>query len=186
MSRRLSLSLIFVLALLVVSLSYLCLPCEAARGKELRFSFQVNQKEKVTPSYCMAVWLESPEGNYVKTLFASDWLAYGGYSVEGVCPLWVEQSNWVENDLELPDAISGATPAVGPKNLSFEWKKKVLPPGPYRYRIEVHISADYNEIYSGEIELGNGSCVSNAQVGYEPEMHPEASNLLSDVMVIFE
>ncbi len=171
---------------MVLGLSLLSSPCIAAKSKELTISFQVNKKENITPSYCMAIWLETKEGTYVKTLYASDWLAYGGYSVEGVCPGWVEKSDWANNALELPDAISGATPGFGPKSMTFQWKKKDFPAGDYVYKIEVHLTADYNEIYWGEIEIGGPSSAGTTQVMYVPKEHEEISGLLADVMVVCE
>ncbi len=38
---------------------FLSRPCEAAKGRELVVSYQVLHKENVTPSYCMAIWLEA-------------------------------------------------------------------------------------------------------------------------------
>lgn len=171
---------------LLFSLSLISLPSEAAKGKNLVISYQVVNKEKAKPSYCMVIWLEKPDGSYVKTLYASDWLAYGGYTVEGVCPLWVEKSDWANNADELPDAISGATPAPGPREMSFAWKKKELPQGSYVYHIEVHLTADYNEIYSGEIEFGKDGCESKAEVEYLPGKHDEIADVLSDVKVVFK
>lgn len=173
-------------SILFLFLCFYSKPCEAAKGKELVFSFQIDNKEKVNPSYCMAIWLESLDGNYVKTLYASDWLAYGGYTVEGVCPIWVEKSNWATNADELPDAISGATPVVGAREMRFQWNKKELPAGRYIYKIEVHLAADFNEIYSGEIEFGKASSRSEAKVDYFPKKHEEIAELLSDVVVVSE
>lgn len=166
--------------------SVLSSPCEAAKSKDLIISFHVNKKEKVNPSCCLAIWLETVDGRYVKTLYASDWLAYGGYSIEGVCPAWVEKSDWANNSIELPDAISGATPGFGPKNMAFEWKKKDFPPGKYVYKIEIHLTADYNETYWGEIEIGGASSEGSTQVLYEPDRHAEIAGLLSDVVVVCE
>ncbi len=174
------------LSLIILVPLFFSKPCEAAKGKELIISYQVEKKEKVSPSYCMAIWLEALDGSYLKTLYASDWLAYGGYTVEGVCPIWVDKANWANNGDELPDAISGATPTVGSAEMRFEWNKKELPPGRYIYKIEVHITADYNEIYSGEIEFGKAAGVSKAKVDYFPKMHEEIAGLLSDVEVAFE
>lgn len=174
------------LSVLVIIGCFYTIPCDAAKGKELFISYQLVKKEKVNPSYCMAIWLETLDGAYVKTLYASDWLAYGGYSLEGVCPIWVAQSDWVNNADELPDAISGATPHAGAMEMRFPWKKKELPSGRYTCRIEVHLTADYNEIYSGEIEFGKASNRSEAKVDYYPEMHKEIAGLLKDVVLVFE
>jgi hypothetical protein len=175
-----------IILTVILAASIVALPCNAARGKNLIIRFHVNQKENITPSYCMAIWLEKPDGTYVKTLFASDWLAYGGYTIKGVCPGWVTKSDWANNAAELPDAISGATPRIGAMEKHFEWKKKMLPSGSYMVRIEVHSTGDFNELYSGEIELGKESYEYAATVDYLPKKHPEIAGLLSEVSIKFE
>jgi hypothetical protein len=170
---------------MILGAPFLSRPCEAAKSRELVVSYQLQKKENVNPSCCMAIWLEAMDGSYLRTLYASDWLAYGGYTVEGVCPNWVEKSNWANNAVELPDAISGATPKTGPAEMRFEWNKKEIPAGLYTYKIEVHLTADYNEIYSGEIEIGKKESVSKAKVDYFPKMHGEIAGLLTGVEVVF-
>jgi hypothetical protein len=171
---------------MILGALFLSRPCEAAKGRELVVSYQVLHKENVTPSYCMAIWLEASDGSYAKTLYASDWLAYGGYTMDGICPNWVEKSDWANNADELPDAISGATPAVGSAEMRFGWNKKEIPAGLYTYKIEVHLTADYNEIYSGEIEIGKETSVSRAKVDYFPKIHGEIAGLLTGVEVAFK
>lgn len=179
--QRSGIILFFAFLLLIIPENYV-----AARGKILTVSYVVNKKEKITPSYCTAIWLEKEDGTYVKTLYASDWLAYGGYTLEDVCPTWVSSASWATNEIELPDAISGATPRFGPGEMIFQWKKKDLPPGKYKYLIEVHLAAEFNEIYSGEIELGKAPSMSEAEVSYNPSKHEEVAGLLSDVKVVWE
>ena len=175
-----------LLVLLVLGGMLLPLPCQAALGKELTISFVVNKKEEVTPSVCMAIWLENEDGTYVKTLYASDWLAYGGYTMEGICPTWVEKAGWVTNETELPDAISGATPSFGPGERIFPFKKKDLPAGRYKFCVQIHLTADYNELYSGMIEIGKAPAEAKAEVSYSPEKHELISGVLSEVTASYK
>lgn len=174
-----------ILVLLVAGI-LLPMPCQAALGKELTISFIVNKKEEVTPSLCMAIWLEKEDGSYVKTLYANDWLAYGGYTMEGICPTWVEKAGWATNDTELPDAISGATPRFGPGERFFQFKKKDLPAGSYRFCVQVHLDADYNELYTGLIEIGKSPAEVIAEVRYSPEKHETISGVLSEVRAFYK
>lgn len=183
-------SLIFiVLVISCFTISFNPKNTEYAKRKNLSVSFEVNKIKnvKVNPSYCMAIWLEKADGQFYSTLYLSDWLAYGGFSHEGVCPTWLEKSNWASNATEdLADAISGATPRFGDTEMSFRCSNKNIPQGVYNYRIEVHVTAEYNEVYSGEIEIGESTVESIAEVVYIPEQHEEASGLLSEVKVICE
>lgn len=175
-----------ILLILLVGGILLPFPCHAAKGKELTISFVVNKKEEPTPSVCMAIWLENEDSTYVKTLYASDWLAYGGYTMEGICPLWVEKAGWATNETELPDAISGATPRFGPGEKVFLFKKKDLPAGRYRFCVQVHLTADYNELYSGFIEIGKAASEGLAEVNYSPGKHEKISGVLSEVKASFQ
>jgi hypothetical protein len=175
-----------IILVLMVAGILLPIPCQAAKGKELTISFVVNKKEEVTPSVCMAIWLEKEDGTYVKTLYASDWLAYGGYTMEGICPTWVEKASWATNETELPDAISGATPRFGQGERVFQFKKKDLPAGSYKFCIQVHLTADYNELYTGVIELGKEPSEAAAEVSYSPGKHETISGVLSEVSASFK
>lgn len=58
-------------SMLFLFLCFYSKPCEAAKGKELVIRYQIEKIEKVNPSYCMAICLETLDGSYVKTLYAS-------------------------------------------------------------------------------------------------------------------
>ena len=96
------------------------------------------------------------------------------------------KSNWGENPAETPDAISGATPFLGIRELRFEWKKKFYTAGKYRYMIEVNLDGEYNLIYSGEIGIGEGPDESEAKIENIPDSAEGATELLTDVKVIFQ
>ncbi|NOY97378.1 MAG: DUF2271 domain-containing protein, partial [Chlorobi bacterium] len=131
--------------------------CSLPENSRLEFSFHVNEVEGAMPSYQVAIWLEKLDGEYVKTLFVSDYLSYGGFNVEGVCPIWVNKSQWGKATQEMVDAVTQATPDIGSNViLEFDIPKSEVPNGEYKYFIEIHITEDYNELYSGNIEIKDG------------------------------
>ncbi len=137
------------------------------------------------PSYQVAIWLEKLDGEYVKTLFVSDYLSYGGFNIPDICPDWAKKAQWADAPQEMVDAVTQATPDIGKVLFEFDIPKSGVPNGEYRYFIEIHITEDYNELYSGNIEIkdgGNGS-ISEAVVTYIPKKHPKASGILSNVEV---
>ncbi|VAW18621.1 hypothetical protein MNBD_BACTEROID01-2266 [hydrothermal vent metagenome] len=159
--------------------------CSPPENPKLEFSFQVNKTDSVMPSYQVAIWLEKLDGEYVKTLFVSDYLSYGGFNIEGVCPIWVKKSQWGSAPQEMVDAVTQATPDIGNALFEFDIPKNEVPNGEYKYFIEIHITEDYNELYSGDIKIedsGNDS-ISEAVVTYLPKRYPKASGLLSNVKV---
>jgi len=149
-------------------------------------SFELIKKEPTTPSCCMAIWLEEIDGTFFKTLYASDYLAYGGYGHEEICPDWVERSEWKTTGENFIDAVSGATPNYGSVEMVFEYKRKEIPPGMYKFLLEVHLSGEYNELYWGEIELGKTGSTGEVKVDYKPGMHEEIAGVLSELRLEFE
>lgn len=156
-----------------------------AKKKELIISMHVNNKTGVQPSYQMAIWLEKPDGTYFKTLYVSDYISYGGFNHKEICPDWVALSGWQNASIDEVDAVTGATLLPGDESMTFECSKKQIPPGKYKYFIEVHLIENYNELYSGEIEIGKEDKVKSIpEVKYIPEKHPKAGDILSNVIVI--
>ena len=173
-------------ALLIV-LSFLMVAAISPSGKKLKrrleIRFHMKQPQDVEPSYQMAIWLEKPDGTYAKTLFVTDYLSYGGFNLKRICSDWQKKIDWRTVSNEETDAVTGATPDTGAVTLTFDASKKNIPPGMYKFFIEVHLSEDYNELYSGEINIGGDDSESTASVKYIPEKHPVAGDILSDVVV---
>jgi len=158
-----------------------------AYSQKLEITFHLNQKEKIVPSYQMAIWLETPDGELVKTFFVCDYLSSAGFNLPEICPDWVSKDDWPDAPAELVDAVSQATPPVGDVKLRFNWDKKEITDGIYKLMIEIHITGKYNELYTGDIEIKSKRKKSICQpiVKYLPEKHPKAGDLLSDVRAVF-
>ena len=153
---------------------------EPASGT-LEISFLFNKAEGVVPSYQIAIWLETAEGQYVKTLFVSEYLAGPGISLEVVCPDWVKQANWEKVEESEFDAATRPTPPIGANVLKFNCKERKIAPGTYRFCVQAHISENYNILYRGNIALGQEASEGTAEVFYSPKKHPQASDILYNV-----
>ncbi len=151
--------------------------------KELVFSFHVNDKPGFHASFQMAIWLEKPDGSYVKTLYVSDYLSYGGFNHKEICPDWIAKSGWEQASGKEVDAVTGATFLTGDQSIGFACSKKQIPPGKYKYFIEIHLQENYNELYSGEIEVGKEDTESVPEVKFIPEKHPKGGGMLSNIIV---
>jgi len=117
-----------------------------------------------------AVWLEDLDGNFVKTLFATRFIANGGYQARPqAIPDWVERSGLKDAGSSDFDAATGATPAPGPVAFVLNMKGpegEVIPPGDYRFFVEGSLRWANRVVYSGVINLGGTEPVT---VQGEPE-----------------
>ncbi|NOY37315.1 MAG: DUF2271 domain-containing protein [Chlorobi bacterium] len=143
----------------------------------------MNKVTEIHPSCQIAIWLENPDGKYVKTLFVSEYLSYGGFSKSEICPDWSGKANWNHTSRENIDAATGATPSTGDIHFKFHCSEETIPQGVYIYMIEVHLIENYNELYKGKIEIGKKKNESPASVIYLPEKFLKEGNILSQIKV---
>ncbi len=133
-----------------------------------------------------AVWLESEDGDLVKTFFVSNELAQGAFTVEGdICPDWGKKAHWEKASQSDVDAVSGPTPTAGSGSLSFDLKKLGISPGVYFFCMQIHIHENYNILYKGKIRLGEKPAEVQAEVFYSPARYASAQDLLRDVRARF-
>jgi hypothetical protein len=166
-------------AMTPVTLSIL-FPGQAASGT-IEISFLFNNAEGVVPSYQIAIWLEYESGEYVKTLFVSEYLSGGGYDHGDVCPDWAKLAHWEKAQESEFDAATRPTPPIGARTLKFECEKRGIAPGAYRYCVQAHIVEKYNILYRGKITIGQGASETAGEVFYSPGKHPLAADILYDV-----
>ena len=121
--------------------------------KTIKISYQMEDVKEYIPSYQLSVWLEKPDGNFVKTLFVSEYLAYGGYLEYGICPSWSKNASWDKVTKEELDAVSGATPEPGDVKFKSEFSIDQIPDGEYLLFIQVHLKEDLNDTYKGNVKL---------------------------------
>jgi len=149
----------------------------------IEISYQLIQVTDPVPSYQTVIWLENADSQFVKSVFVSDWLAYGGYAYQRytICPSWNSKANWQDVSMEEFDAATGATPKIGQNSTNFGFKENELESGTYICNIETHITANYNIRYSGEI-IAKSDTFSVVPIPYYiPEKHPQAGDVLYDV-----
>ena len=139
----------------------------------------------------LAVWIEDAHGAFVKTIFATDFMARrkGYIKRPQSCPEWVKASGLAS----LPDAsinaISGATQKPGPVELSWnctDASGKAVSPGVYTYKVEGNISWEKRVIWEGKIEVGSRSSTSSATPTYIPDSARTAGTILTEVRAEFQ
>ncbi len=170
-----------IIYILLLTVAGCISPGSRSKKSSLKISFEVNKKEGIQPSYSTAIWLENQHGEIVKTLYVSEYLSLGGFNDLKSCPDWSKKSRWAMTPRAEADAVTGATPMIGNRNYDFAFSKGELPPGRYKYFIEVHLLEEFNELYSGEIDVPCNMIKSKTQVTYLPEKHPKAGDILSNI-----
>ncbi len=180
MGRVAGFSALLLLAGNLIGFSFV--PAVPVAGR-LQLSYLVTSDDA---SRFTAVWLENEDGELVKTLFVSNELAQGAFTVEGdICPDWIRKAHWEKASQAEVDAVSGPTPTVGSGSLSFDLTKLGIPAGIYFFCMQIHIHDNYNILYKGEIRLGEKPAEVQADVFYSPTRYASAEDLLRDVRARF-
>ncbi|MGQ9780403.1 MAG: DUF2271 domain-containing protein [Bacillota bacterium] len=136
-----------------------------------------------------AVWIEDAKGKYVKTLYATGFMARGGYVWRPeCCPVWRERAKWAEASPERIDAVAGATPPSG--NLELVWdctdeKGKPVPDGVYLYHIEGNLYWENRMVWTGKIKVGPKPDESAATARYFPEDAAKWGKMIEDVKAVY-
>jgi len=147
----------------------------------IAISYELNEVKTVVPSYQTVVWLEDADGNYLKPVMVSEYLAYGGHRKPKICSTWSRISNWAGISKNEFDAVTAATPDIDENTVTIDCKEQKLSPGVYYYCVQTHIIDDYNILYRGRIKIGCGKTKSFAKVTYIPGKCDGAENALGNV-----
>jgi len=139
----------------------------------------------------LAVWIEDSHGAFVKTIFATDFMARrkGYIKRPQSCPEWVKASGLVSLPDASIDAISGATQKPGPIELSWnctDANGKAVLPGVYAYKVEGNVSWEKRVLWEGKIEVGSTAATSVAVPTYIPDSARTAGTLLTEVAAKFQ
>ena len=139
----------------------------------------------------LAVWIEDSRGAFIKTIFATDFMARrkGYLKRPQCCPEWVTASGLANLPDASVDAISGATQKPGHVELTWnctDSNGKPVPPGVYDYKVEANIQWDKRVIWDGKIEIGSQPSTSGAVPAYLPDSARTAGTLLTEVGARFQ
>jgi len=147
----------------------------------LQISYAFSTAEGLEPSYQVALWLEREDGQFVKTLFISEYLAYGGFTDPTICPEWSKVAGWDKATEAEYDAVSKPTPPIGSNTLKVDCKARGIEPGTYVYCAEVHIVENFNILYKGKLAIGGAAAEDTAVPTYIPKKHESAATVIHSV-----
>jgi hypothetical protein len=170
----------------LIALIVLLTGFSGGKNRKFEFRFHLQDIQSFVPSNQMAIWLETPDSSYVKTLFLSEYLSYGGYNLPEICYEWSSKAKWDEVTQEEFDAVTAATPSVGDVELNLKCPADLIPVGKYLVFIEVHLVDEYNELYSAELEITGKKSTMDLVVKYVPGKYPKKTegDILKGVQVI--
>lgn len=104
----------------VLALALLALGCasvlqaQPAAGGRLTITYTLERQRQIASDQ-FAIWIEDEKGQYVRTLFATDFVSRrGGWKLRPqTTPTWVAAAGIANAPQSAIDAVSGATPARG-------------------------------------------------------------------------
>jgi len=121
---------------------------------EISFNYE---KISGSASNQFAIWIEDMNGNLVRTIYATQWTAKGGYkSRPDSIPIWVGKAGLASMSKDEVDAVSGATPKKGPLHYNWDLKDSSgnsVAPGEYRFFVEGTLRWKNQVMYSGIIDI---------------------------------
>lgn len=154
----------------------------------VKIQYNLNHISKLASNQ-MAVWIEDSDGNYVKSIYATKFIAEGGYKDRPqAIPEWVKKSNWKNASKSEVDSVSGAT--MKPGRIDVTWdctdkNNKAVKPGKYFYFVEGNIYWENRVIWKGEIEVGSSGSKSEAKAAYIPQNAENQGKLIENVSAVF-
>ena len=133
-----------------------------------------------------AIWIEDEKGSFVRTLFATNFVAKkAGWKIRPqTVPTWIKAAGVGNLPQKVVDAISGATPRSGSYTIAWDLrdsKGQLVAPGTYRYLIEGNISWEKRVLWSGTVAIGNQAQLSQATPIYSPNESQLSGMLISAV-----
>lgn len=152
----------------------------------LKFDFN---RASTPASNQYAIWIEDSKGNLVRTLYASDFTANGGYRYRpDSLKFWVRKSNLASMSDSKVDAVSGATPRAGQQTYIWDCKDdqgNIVPNGEYHFYLEGTLYWSSDVLFSGSFTVG-GESMNTIQIAEKYTENTETNrNMISSVTATY-
>ncbi|HWQ61586.1 MAG TPA: DUF2271 domain-containing protein [Negativicutes bacterium] len=138
----------------------------------------------------LAVWIETADGAFVKTLYVTRFTGKGGYERRPEClPLWRKAAGVESPPSADVDAVTQATQAPGRQTLTWDCTDaagNAVAPGKYIYKLEGTLYWTKEVLWTGEITVGGAPASSRADAGYLPPAAQGGEPLVLDVAASFK
>jgi len=154
----------------------------------VRFSYFLHVQPRMASNQ-LALWIENMQGDYIATVFATDYTARGGYQQRPLSlPQWRRASNWDQVGPDYVDAVTMATPISGEHTTFWDCRDEnglLVAPGRYLYKMEGIIFWENRVVWTGEIGIFVPPDQSQAKPEYIPERAFRKGILLENVRAQF-
>ena len=157
-------------------------------NKTVQINFDYTKRDGFSSNQ-IAIWLEDANGNYIKTIYITDFTGRkaGWKKRNQSLSNWQKKSNAIKMSQADIDAVSKATPKQGNVNIIWDCKDnngKLIKDGNYRIVVEATIYQDNNVLYTAEINIGNKA---NSQIAIPKYSKTEAKeiDIIKNVKVSF-
>lgn len=173
-----------ILFALFISVSYEY----SQNNKTVQINFDYTKRDGFSSNQ-IAIWLEDANGNYIKTIYITDFTGRksGWKKRNQSLSNWQKKSNAIKMSQADIDAVSKATPKQGNVNIVWDCKDnngKLIKDGNYKIVVEATIYQDNNVLYTAEINIGNKA---NSQIAIPKYSKSEAKeiDIIKNVKVSF-
>lgn len=156
---------------------------QAPKSGALHVSFLFMPPTSVEPTYHTAMWIEDDKGKLVRTLYVSNELSNQEYKLGLACPDWTKQAHWDKAPKAEVDAVTAPTPNVGSASMGFDLAELGVPPGTYRFKLQVHITEKANVLHSGTFVAGAADAEVKLDVAVGPGKLTVTDQFVRDVEV---
>lgn len=153
-------------------------------GRRVEFIFEY-EEQSTMGSNQLAIWIEDEEGQFVDTVYASQWTALGGYEMrEMSLANWVRQANPSSLSQTQLDAISSATPKSGVYKVVWDCADStgLDCTGTYFYVVEGSTYMEEYVLFQGEMTLGATALEERPDSEFSVA-EPQNKNMLTGVIV---
>ncbi|MEI0794800.1 DUF2271 domain-containing protein [Brachyspira pilosicoli] len=179
---------LFIILFMIFALSYVNENYAQSNTKKVNISFDYTKRPGYSSNQ-IAAWAEDNNGNYIATIYITDFTGrregwtYRKQSLNN----WQKKANAQSIDKNIIDAVSKPTPKQGKVNIVWDCKDNqgnVVKDGTYRIVVEATIYQDNNVLYTSVINIGNQANSQKASAKYSK---PEAQkiDIIKNVNVSF-
>ena len=156
-------------------------------GRRLEVSFTYT-KQRLIASSQYAFWIEDMDGNYINTVYVTQWTAEGGFSYRPhSIPKWVSVARPADKSDAQIDAISGATPRNGDYTVIWDftdYNGNPVTGTEFRFFFEGTMNNEDDVMYTGVISTGSQEW-SEAPIPIYTIQDSEYKGMLSNVRVSY-
>ena len=155
-------------------------------GRRLEISFSYTNVRRIASSQ-FAFWIEDMNGNYIDTLYVTQWTAQGGFRRRPTSiSQWVSSARPADMQQSEIDTISGATPRPGDYLVSWDFTDRngiLFTDTQYRYFIEATMNFNDHALFTGIITIGEALTYNPTPVFNPPDTR--FHNMITNVRVAY-